>query len=286
MDVLMLNVRIPYDLLYGLLLIPLLNLFGVKVVVRKCAGNFDVRYDSFPAPMKWLYDIFLFKHSALWLFQTQALVKRFSTKIRNTHWFPTHRRFCRLGSYDFKVVKPDCRCFVYVGQVREYKGIRELVEAAERLDVSTTVDVYGPIFDDLPASLFNGRRRVIYKGVLKHENVVSTMRQYDAFVLPTKATTEGYPGAILEAYAAGLPVITTTCGAIPEIVDEMSGILVEPGNVEALYQAMKTLSEDAELYIWLCKGVRERAGQFLAEFWADKFVGYCREIADNRSMRM
>jgi glycosyltransferase involved in cell wall biosynthesis len=173
-----------------------------------------------------------------------------------------------------------CRRFVYVGHVREYKGIRELVEAAEHLDASTRVDVYGPKYDDLPADLFNHRRRVFYKGIIDYRDVVSIMQQYDAFVLPTHHDGEGYPGVILEAYCAGLPVIATNWRAIPEIVDDTSGILVEPRNAEALYRAMNRLSEDSELYARLCKGALEQAGQFSTEHWADEFVKICRKLVE------
>jgi glycosyltransferase involved in cell wall biosynthesis len=109
------------------------------------------------------------------------------------------------------------------------------------------------------------------------------MCQYDAFVLPTKATTEGYPGVVLEAYAAGLPVIATTCGAIPEIVDETSGILLDPGDVDGLEGAMKRLVEDPQLYVRLCEGTRERTAQFSAAHWAEEFVACCREVAEKNS---
>jgi glycosyltransferase involved in cell wall biosynthesis len=215
----------------------------------------------------------------MYLAETRHLVKVAHERDGMTHcrWFPTARPM--HTSAQPGLGGTTCRRFVFVSHVREYKGVRELVDAAERLDASTTVDVYGPLFDDLPTGLFERRQRVFYKGVLRQRDVIPTMQQYDAFVLPTKAPTEGYPGSILEAYAAGLPVITTTCGGIPEIVDETSGILVEPGNVEALYQAMNRLVVDSELYVRLRNGARDKGGQFGAEHWAQKFVAYCREIA-------
>lgn len=249
-------------------------LAGTPVLIRKFAGT---DYNDFP-PWKRVITKSALGRCDMYLAETQHLVDVACKRDGITHcrWFPTHRTIGSAANRDAE--RMNCRRFVYVGQVREYKGIRILAEAAERLDASTIVDVYGPIFDDLPPALFDRHRRIFYKGILDYRDVVSTMREYDAFVLPTMARTEGYPGSIVEAYIAGLPVIATACGAIPEIVDETSGILVEPRNVESLYQAMKRLTDDSELYVRLCKGARERASQFSTQFWANKFIEYCHEL--------
>ena len=79
----------------------------------------------------------------------------------------------------------------------------------------------------------------------------SFMRGLDVFVLPS--LTEGTPNGIIEAMAYGLPVISTTVGGVPDLVSDETGILVPPGDAEALAQAMSRLAEDAHL--------RERMGR-------------------------
>jgi glycosyltransferase involved in cell wall biosynthesis len=65
----------------------------------------------------------------------------------------------------------------------------------------------------------------------------------DAFVMPSRA--EGYGFALVEAMSHGLPVISTTYGSIPEVVEHgVSGLLVEPGNGDALTNAMRELVAD------------------------------------------
>lgn len=72
------------------------------------------------------------------------------------------------------------------------------------------------------------------------------MAEADIFVLPS--FNEGQPLAILEAMAAGLPVIATTVGAIPATVtDGMGGLLVEPGDVQSLSSAIQRLVDDPDL---------------------------------------
>ncbi len=71
-------------------------------------------------------------------------------------------------------------------------------------------------------------------------------RRADLFVMPSRQDAFGM--VYQEAAAAGLPVVATNVNAIPEIVvNEKTGLLVEPGNLDALIRAMRALVESAEL---------------------------------------
>ena len=71
------------------------------------------------------------------------------------------------------------------------------------------------------------------------------MREIDVFVHPS--LTEGTPNAVIEAMAHGLPVVATAVGGLPDFVTEEVGLLVPPGDVEALGEAMTRLAGDAAL---------------------------------------
>ena len=165
-----------------------------------------------------------------------------------------------------------------MGQVREYKGIRELIEAAERCNKNISVDIYGPVFNDLEPQIFNNLERVTMHGPIPSSEVIPTLRQYDMNLLPTKAPTEGYPGIVIEGYSVGLPIIASSCGAIPEIVDETSGILIEPGNVDELFEAINRVVDDDQLYATLRSGARNRFKGFSSKYWADQFVDMCKKL--------
>ena len=81
--------------------------------------------------------------------------------------------------------------------------------------------------------------RVTLVGVVSTEKLAALYVQSDIFVLASHY--EGYGMAYTEAIAHGLPVIGTTGGAIPEAVPPGAGILVEPGNVGALAEALRRL---------------------------------------------
>lgn len=77
----------------------------------------------------------------------------------------------------------------------------------------------------------------------RQENMPAFYAQLDAAVLPSRM--EGLPMALLEAMASGLPVVATTVGEVPQVVqDEQTGLLVAPENPNALAEAMLRLALD------------------------------------------
>lgn len=106
------------------------------------------------------------------------------------------------------------------------------------------------------------------------ESLSEAYRDADLFVLPSYH--EGYGMAFAEALAHGLPIVATTAGAIPDTVPAEAGLLVPPGDVTALAEALGRLFEDGGLRDRLAAGAR-RAGAALPDWqeatrlWADAF---------------
>ena len=88
--------------------------------------------------------------------------------------------------------------------------------------------------------------RVEFRGHLPHEEVPRVLSSLSVFAMPT-VCEEGFGVAALEASAMELPVVASRLGGIPEVVvDGETGVLVAPGNVEALAGALKRLITDPE----------------------------------------
>jgi len=257
----------------GLLSLIICRIRRIPFILRKAAGMDHLNL----GPISGRVAEFVVRHADLFLAQTKQLVEKCRSRgIERVEWYPTSRPLGPLINH-----RTLCRRFVYIGQIRPSKGIIELIAASDRLSDGVYIDVYGPFYDGMKENLFHGRRRISYKGILSPNNVVETLKEYDALVLPSKALTEGYPGAILEALSVGLPVISTTVGGIPEIVNDQCGILIEPGNEEALAQAMRHLITDENVYQRLCRGAREAREQFSSEYWTDWLVQQCTQISEN-----
>ncbi|GAA1850640.1 glycosyltransferase family 4 protein [Microlunatus capsulatus] len=90
------------------------------------------------------------------------------------------------------------------------------------------------------------------------EQVKRRLQEADVFVLPSYL--EGQPIAIIEAMATGVPVVGTTIGAVPDLIrDGVDGLVVEPGDVDALSAALESLVTDPGRRVAMGASVRRRA---------------------------
>ncbi len=101
------------------------------------------------------------------------------------------------------------------------------------------------------------RERVHLLG--RRTDIADMLSACDVFILASD--WEGHPIAVMEAMAAGLPVVATSVGGVPEIVGD-AGLLVPPHDPAALEQALRRLISDPALRFRLAQAGRARAAQF------------------------
>lgn len=151
---------------------------------------------------------------------------------------------------------------VCTGRMVAAKGHRVLVEAlaalvADGMPFSCTLIGDGPERPDLEQECrrLGIERNVRFLGALAHAPALAEVATADVFVLASFA--EGLPVALMEAMALGVPCISTTIAAIPEMIhDRKNGLLVPPANVEALRNALVSLGADRALRQELGKQAR------------------------------
>lgn len=86
---------------------------------------------------------------------------------------------------------------------------------------------------------------VHFEGFVSGEKKIDLLNWANVFVLPS--FNEGLPITILEEMNYKMPIISTPVGGIPEVVDETNGVLVEPGNSEQIYKAIRPYVLDRTL---------------------------------------
>ncbi len=214
------------------------KLFGKKISLRKFAGNFDVLYDNFSNIQKKIVDYVLSK-SDFNFFETKYLIKKFKSQNEQTFWFPNVRKkpgFKREGNYQKK--------FIFIGQVKEEKGVKEILEVSNLLDDTYTFDIYGNKFENMNSIDFN-QYKANYKGSIPPENVLKILFQYDVLLLPTYWKGEGYPGVIIEAFSLGVPVIATKLKGIMEMIeDKKNGLLIDVKSIKQFEKAIMGIKEE------------------------------------------
>src|SRR3989338_2052460 len=144
---------------------------------------------------------------------------------------------------------------ISVGVLRVNKGFKYLIESfkmvKEKFDTVTLIVIGdGPDRSKLEAWAKN-IGDVYFLGRQNHDKVIEYLKSADIFVLASVSTAsdrEGTPTSIMEAMAAGLPIIATNVGGVADLVqNEKNGFVVNPGNSEELSTAMVELINNPDL---------------------------------------
>jgi len=145
---------------------------------------------------------------------------------------------------------------LFLSNLTRAKGVFDAIEAC-RLLISNEINVCFTFAGEWPADHtregverlvgnYGLQENVRFAGVVTGQAKRELLQNADVFILPSY--NEGLPVSILEAMAWGLPVVTTRVGAIPELItDGENGFLVEPGDIEALVDRLRTLSRSPDL---------------------------------------
>jgi glycosyltransferase involved in cell wall biosynthesis len=155
-----------------------------------------------------------------------------------------------------------------VGSVVPRKGFDALIAALATLtDSSWRLTIAGDRTRDrnaaaqLDADIAHHKlgNRIVALGAVSPQRLAALYAEADVFVLASHF--EGYGMAYAEAVAHGLPVIGTNAGAIPDTVPPEAGLLVAPGDIPALAQALRRVIGDAGLRRRLADAARAAAPQ-------------------------
>ena len=180
-------------------------------------------------------------------------------------------RFRKLSRKDARRelgIKGDKKVILCVANLRAEKGHEYLVEAMESVSThyhESTLFVVGQDYlkgriKDLVIKK-NLQDRIFFAGFVPPDKLPKYMRAADIFVLPS--LREGLPIALLEAMAAGLPIVATNVGGMPEIIKEdENGFLVEPMDSQQLAKKIIFLLQNEDIRKRFSSNNTERAKNY------------------------
>ncbi len=153
---------------------------------------------------------------------------------------------------------------VYVGRIAREKGLYETLQGlrlAHELGVDVRLVVAGTGAEEPRlrryAQALGIAARVCFVGPVFGNDKVRLLSGADVMVLPSYS--EGLPYALLESMAAGVPVIATPVGAIPDVVsDGIHGFLVPPRDGKAIAESLAIMAGDREKLSWMSRACRRR----------------------------
>jgi glycosyltransferase involved in cell wall biosynthesis len=153
---------------------------------------------------------------------------------------------------------------VYIGRIAREKGLYETLQGirlAHELGVDARIVIAGSGAEEPRlrryAQALGIAQRVCFVGPVFGADKVKLLSGADAMVLASYS--EGLPYALLESMAAGVPLIATPVGAIPDVMtDGIHGFLVPPRDGKAIAESLAILAGDRERLSWMSRACRRR----------------------------
>lgn len=167
-----------------------------------------------------------------------------------------------------------------IGGFYQTKGFDILIKAVELLDREIKEKIVVSILGDGPElenckSLAKAKSLesiIIFSGMV--ENAAELLKAFDIFIIPSRK--EGLPFVLLEAMQAGLPIVATKVGGIPEALKN-NGLLIQPQNPKDLSGAISTLVKNSALR----KKLGEQSLNGSKEFGLEKMLGETKLVYQN-----
>lgn len=195
--------------------------------------------------------------------------------IENTIVFPNFKHVMPLNENELIVNSDFPIKLCFFSRVIREKGVEDVVNAVRQLNQEDpakyfSLDIYGPVqpgeekwFDALQKTFDSN---ISYKGFVEPNQSVDIIKTYTALVFPTHYKTEGIPGTIIDAYSAGVPVITARWINCKDVFDEdITGWSYEIDNYCDLVKQLRRLRANLSLFNNLKRNCIVKAKMFSPE---------------------
>lgn len=181
----------------------------------------------------------------------------------------------------FKLKKEEGHCFtiLYLSNLIEAKGFGHVISAAmdllgqhRNIRLLLAGQIYDrELFDRLMKRVAQAGldSKIRYLGIVTGVKKKQLLLKSDVMVLPTRYKIEGQPISIIEGMAAGLPIISSSQGAIPELI-EGHGIVLDQISRSSIAGAIVKVIEDRDLYDTYAGNSRKT---FLKKYTLDHYIG-------------
>lgn len=241
------------------------KLYGVPVIMHK---RYATGYGVLDRICEVLLDrVILVSEATRWQFAPNSKQVLIYNGVELTSFQPSSQvESLRAGLH----LDPKALLIGVVTRITPEKGIHTLIEATAKLKTSSNIQllvVGGPYFPkdaeyidalEMQAKKFGIADRVIFTGFLENTEAILSLLD---IVLLASTIPEACPRTIIEAMAAGVPVIATPLGGSKELVTPETGILVPPEDVDAFAQAIAQLAENTDRREKMGAACRLRAEQ-------------------------
>jgi glycosyltransferase involved in cell wall biosynthesis len=243
------------------------KLFRVPVVLHCHGAEFVDWYQGLPGPAR---------EAIAWTFRQADLLAVLGDSWRDRYMELLGIRADRIESFGNPIELPVASTpppgfkVVFLGRFGARKGSADVLKAVAGLPVELVMAGDGEVAETRALAVKLGVRADIRDWLTPAERD-QLLASAHVFVLPSR--DEGLPMALLESMGHGLVPVVSPVGSIGEVVqDGENGLLVRPGDVPALTQALKSLLADEGLRQRLAKAARSTAEPFAVDPYIDRMA--------------
>lgn len=227
------------------------KVFHTRVFHDVIGGNLDMYVKKYPKFRKYLTSF-----QVNWVEAKSMQTKLEELGIDNCEVIPNFKRLKIVEVPEKEFQEPYRFCMF--SRVMKEKGVETAIEAVETINRLAgknvcELDIYGRIDEgygeQFERIMCNVTPAIQYKGVVPYDKSVEVIKDYYALLFPTFWRGEGFPGTVIDAFAAGLPVIATDWNCNTEIIENnIEGIIYPCEEVQDLTSAIRKLIH--------CKNIR------------------------------
>jgi rhamnosyl/mannosyltransferase len=213
------------------------------------------------------------------LYEASSILKRHHEKIKVIP-LSYDPKFESLMSKEF----PKNRIFelLFVGKLRQYKGVDYLIKSIEKLNVNLTIVGNGEELDKLKGLVkeLNISKKVVFLTDVNDQQLIEIYKKSDLFILPSINEAEAFGVVQLEAMANGLPVINTNLeSGVPFVsLNGQTGLTVSPKNIVELTAAIEKIISNQQLFEDFSSNSLERIKLFSREKMTQSYLDLYKEI--------
>lgn len=160
-------------------------------------------------------------------------------------------------------------------RVQKQKGITDAIDTINAINshygcIIATLDIYGPIDEEFKTEFYDlidkSADFVTYKGFVDAAKSVETLQSYYMLLFPTRYYNEGIPGTIIDAMAAGVPVIARKWHYCSEmLMHQINGLIYDFDDKNGLFEMIKYSIENETVIVKMKSKCLEKADEYLFE---------------------
>lgn len=242
------------------------KLFNIKIIYAVVGG--------------WLADFiktkpileFILKKIDFILVESNSLKGKLETefKYNNINVLPNFRSVL----FEPQLKKDSIFKIVFMARIVKQKGVDFIFDFARyykknNIKFPIEINFYGPISEKFKKSFYlnvNKYPYVRYGGIVEPKDVYNILANHDVLVLPSYYEGEGFPGSIIDAYIAGIPVIVSKWKDFPEFVDDgLTGFTFDLSSPESFFDYILLLQRDNKLLTNMKRQSKIKADEYSPE---------------------